>query len=107
LSDRRILDIIEELEQTRKRRMMFVGSNSSSELMSYLMGFQNACTLFGLPLPYKWRLQAVEERGWSPSAEAWSVSEMRERGLADEAIADEILAIDIAAWRRMAQAGAV
>jgi len=86
--------------------MMFMGSNSFSAASTSLLGFESACFIFGLTLPYKYRQQATEERGWSPSAEAWSLSEMRERRLTDEAIADEILSIDIAAWRRMAEANA-
>ncbi len=86
--------------------MMFIGSNSSSAASTFLVGFQSACLIFGLMLPYKYRQLATEEHGWSPSAEAWSLSEMRERGLTDEAIADEMLSIDIAAWRRMAEANA-
>ena len=107
MGDERILHIIEELEQVRGRKMMFMGSNSSSAVGTFLLGFSSVCIVFGLPMPYKVRQQATEERGWSPSAEAWSVSEMRERGLTDEAIGDEMLAIDIAAWRRMAKAGLV
>ncbi len=106
MEDQRILHIIQELERVRGRRMMFMGSNSASAASTFLLGFQSACFVFGLTLSYKHRQLATEERGWSPSAEAWSLSEMRERGLTDEAIADEMLAIDIAAWRRMAEASA-
>jgi len=102
MGDERILRIIEELERVRGRRMLFVGDNSSSAAASFLCGFQCACMILGLNLPYAMRLQATEERGWPPSAEAWSVSAMREQGLSDEAIADEMIAIDIGAWRHMA-----
>ena len=66
-------------------------------------GIQSACQALGLTLPNQMRWQATEERGWPRSAEVWSVSAMRERGLTDEAIADEMIAIDIEAWRRLAE----
>jgi len=102
MGDERILRIIEELERVRGRRMLFMGDNSSSAAGSFLCGFDCACMILGLHLPYEMRQQATEERGWPLSAEAWSVSAMRERGLTDEAIADEMIAINIGAWRHMA-----
>ena len=107
MPDGRITGIIQMLEQIQERPGLFVAPLTSSSMSDFLSGFDTACYALGLPLPFEMRQQAKEERGWPRLAEVWSVSAMQERGLSDEAIAAEMLCIDIGAWRRMAEAGAV
>ncbi len=101
MGDERLRNIVGQLELVRGRKMMFIGSSSSLAMSAYLSGYHSAAQALGVLLPYENWQSAKEERGWLRSAEVWPVSEMRERGMADEAMADEMLAIDIAAWQRI------
>ena len=105
----RIAKIIEMLEHVRRRPGMYTGGTSTARIGSFMSGFDMACGLFDLSIPWEIRDQARKQRGWQPTNEGWPITEMRERGMTDEAIADEGLALDILEWKllmeRMARQG--
>ena len=107
MADERIAGIIEMLEHVRERPAVFAGGSTVCAVGTFLSGFDMGCYALGLSLPHEMRQQVKEERGGPRSAEVWPVAQMRERGMAEAAMASEMLAIDIAAWRRMAAQGAV
>ena len=94
-----IARLIESLELVRRRPAMFAGREPSA-VQAFLSGSDLACREHGLWLRHATRQRAAAERGWvAPTAEAWPVSQMRERGFGEAAVADELLAIEILAWR--------
>ena len=64
---------------------------------NFLSGFMTGCAACGLVVPHDFQERATIERGWLWSA-LRPIEEMREQGLTEEQIVDELLAIEISAW---------
>jgi hypothetical protein len=64
---------------------------------NFLGGFHLGCSACGLEVPFEIRERVTIERGWQWSA-ALPSDQMREKGLAEEEMIDELFAIEIAAW---------
>jgi hypothetical protein len=86
--------LIQLLERLRKSKEMFLCPLTAAAMENYLNGFRGACSACGLEVPRKLRQQVVEKRGWKFSA-AGPAGQMRDKGMDDEAIIDELAAIEI------------
>ena len=91
--------IIEHLEHVRNRPEMYAGEVSERAFYAYLSGFDAACTVLGHARSYDLYLQVCEERGWGMNA-LGPQKRMREMGLSEQAIVDELLTIEIETRRR-------
>jgi hypothetical protein len=89
--------IIEILKSARDREAMYLGTVDVPSAENFLNGFQVGCFACGRDLPLEVRERVTTARGWSWSAKR-PIDEMRERGLNEEEIVDELFAIEIAAW---------
>jgi hypothetical protein len=89
--------IVEFLTSVRSRKPMHLETVDAAAAMNFLHGFRVGCMACGFDLPPECCEQATTGRGWEWSA-AGTAGQMRERGLSEEAIADELLAIEIEAW---------
>jgi hypothetical protein len=69
---------------------------------NFLNGIGVACFACGLDVPLAIRERATIERGWNWSA-ARPIDEMRQRGLDEQAIVDELLAIEIVALEKLSR----
>ena len=94
--DARIAKGIEFLRTFRQRKRMYVQPVDVPNVESFLTGFRIGCMaagLFGDHGPWN---RASERRGWACGAMS-PADVMRERGLDDEAIMDELIEIEMLA----------
>jgi hypothetical protein len=89
--------IIEILRSARHRKAMYLGTVDVPSAENFLNGFQVGCFACGQDIPLEIRERVTTARGWGWSAKG-PIEEMRERGLTEEEIVDELFAIEIAAW---------
>jgi hypothetical protein len=89
--------IIEILRSARDRKAMYLGTVDVPSAENFLNGFQVGCFACGPDVPLEVRERVTTARGWGWSAKR-PIEEMRERGLNEEEIVDELFAIEIAAW---------
>jgi hypothetical protein len=93
------------LEHIRKRPKMYMVKNFPSA-GNFLAGFETACKIFGIDI----RDHAdhndgiheavLQERGWEIRSTVRPFAEMRERGMDDKAITEELLTIAIEVVKR-------
>lgn len=89
--------IIEILRSARGRKAMYLGTADVASAEDFLNGFQVGCFACGQDIPPEIRERVTTERGWRWSAMG-PIVQMRERGLTEEEIIDELFAIEIEAW---------
>jgi len=91
--------IIHKLEDVSKR--MSVWLKKPSDIEPFLNGFRIACHILGVSLDHDqayW--QVAIARGWEFTPAASPAHSIREKGLDDTAIAQELLRIEIEALKR-------
>ncbi len=91
--------ILEILRSARERKPMYIQPVDLAAAENFLTGFKVGCFACGLEVPYEIRERVTIERGWKWDA-APPTKEMRERGLNEEQIIDELFAIAIAEWEK-------
>ena len=91
-----LLDVLQFMRE--KPRMFFSGVEAGN---NFLRGFNIAAGLcLDLPSDDDIRGKVTTEKGWTwSSLPPWS--EMKEQGLDDTAIIDEMLSIEIEVWKRL------
>lgn len=89
--------IIEILRSARGRKAMYLGTIDVPSADSFLYGFRVGCFACGRDLSLAVRERVTTAHGWEWSARG-PIEEMRERGLSEEEIVDELFAIEISAW---------
>ena len=80
---------IEHLATIRKRPGMFLGPSVASA-EDFLTGFRTALSLAGVPLSRESHQTSFQRRGWTWTA-LRAVPSMRERGLSDDQVVDELI----------------
>ncbi len=95
---------IEYLRSFQRRKGMYVAQADVPNVESFLTGFRIGCMGAGLFRDHGPWNRATERRGWACGARSPS-DVMRERGLDDESIMDELVEIDILAIRLVAEDG--
>jgi hypothetical protein len=93
---------IKLLRQLQKQKEAFVHPLEIGGVETYLAGFRAGCAAFGAELPPKLRASVLERRGWKRSA-AGPVPQMKEKGMTDLAVMDELIEIEIELWQRFAE----
>ncbi len=86
------------LEAVRERKAMYLDPFTVESCQNFLDGFSLACFACGIVDASERILAGQAGRGWTVEA-CGPVPEMRERGLSDEQIMDELITIHIAAFR--------
>jgi hypothetical protein len=89
--------IIEILGNARSRKAMYFGTVDVPSAEDFLNGFQVGCFACRRDIPLEVRERVTTARGWGWSAKR-PIEEMRERGMTEEEIVDELFAIEISAW---------
>jgi hypothetical protein len=92
--------IIEALGNVRRRKPMYLGTVDVASAEQFLNGFQAGCFACNLEVPLEIRERVTTARGWGWYAKR-PIEEMRERGLNEAEIVDELFAIEIAAWEAL------
>ena len=99
LSNEIIARLIEHLEKLRQAPHLFSGKQPCGDLPAtwiYLEGFRHACQILGVDLSDEWKI--FEERGWGNTT--LPDKKMRQQGLDNQAVTNEILAILIETLNR-------
>lgn len=94
--------LIQLLQQVQKQKGMFVFPLDVASMENYLNGFRAASAACGFEIPRKLRQQVIESRGWK-HAGAGPVPQMKDKGMAEEAMMDELIEIEIEQLRRWPQ----
>jgi hypothetical protein len=92
----KLLQLLQRLQQSKE---MFIFPLTLASLENYLSGFRGACAACGFEVNRKLRQQVIERHGWKFSA-AGPASQMKEKGMSEEAIMDELIAIEMELLKR-------
>lgn len=100
----RLSFVLEVLKSVRSRKAMYLQELTVRSAEDFLSGFRTGCFARGLAVAPEIHQRAMAERGWECSAALPSL-QMRARGLSEEAIIDELFAIEIDCFERLAPSG--
>ena len=90
--------ILYALENMRQRQPMYLEAVNIEAMVNFIHGFNLGIFTLGFKIPDMVYEQAYKQRGWEYTARgAWQ--DMRDRGLSEETIMDELLAVEMDAWR--------
>jgi len=82
-------DIASVMQLVCSRQDMYFQPTDSATAMNFINGFLTGCFVFGVDLDWQ---AAEQKRGWKTVA-CGPIPEMKQRGLADDEITNELLAI--------------
>ena len=100
-------ELVKTLEHCRLRKGMYVGVPTIESVGQFLTGFFSASIVCGLSGAWNAEREATKRRGWNVwPIEPHPVEQMRQKGMSDEAIMDELIVIHIEAIRQLAQQSA-
>lgn len=91
---------IQLLERFLQQKQDFVFPLEPQSVELFLTGFRAACVACGLDVPRKLKQQVLERRGWKFSASG-PLPQMRDKGMKDDAIMDELIKIEIDQLRQI------
>src|SRR5690349_19558364 len=93
--------LVRRLEEVRQRPWFWLGRVEPELATVFLFGITECMgVMIGSDLTREIRWQVVAERGWKGGSRGPSFH-MRAAGLSEEAIVDELFAIEIEVWRRV------
>lgn len=93
--------VLKLLENLSRRPQMYVHPVEIATIQSYLKGLGAGCALAGLRVPCEVYGEVAAARGWKFRATG-IVWHMREKQLSDDAIIQELIAVEAEAYRRAA-----
>jgi|GEM_PF-2147195 len=97
-------NITKYLDEVRQRLQMFIDPVTPEMLKCFLDGFWAGCLATNDKLDVydriRFSMQVISERGWEVCSTSVA-KEMRERGIDEEAIIEEMLQIEIDIWHRI------
>ncbi len=93
-------EVIEFIEHIRTRKEMYFRDVNSESVENFVTGFLLGLSAIGVAFSWPVWNAVAEERGWKSVAKN-TLELMRERGIADEAIVEELFTILIETVRRM------
>ena len=86
--------LIEAIRRVAERPAMYLGDVTAASASSFQCGTYCACAALGIDLPSKLLRQAVNGRGWEYGPTG-GVADMREQGLSEDQIVQELILIKI------------
>lgn len=89
--------IIAHLESIKARKPMYFGRIDAEAADRFLSGFLVGCFACGVDAPW---VEAAMERGWLKTSNGPILEQLRAHGLTDGAAIDELIEIQILAFRR-------
>ncbi len=98
--------LLSVLNSARERKHMYFQPVTPCSVIHWLHGLRTGLTFLRVDWTPDCRRPAVEKRGLEFRAAAWETDELKRRGLSDEAVADELLAIEIEMWQMHRQIAA-
>lgn len=98
--EEQIRALIDSLELVRQRPAMFMGWTKTNSAEIFLAGFDTASEAVGIDGSRERMVKAGEARGWEFSSTGFT-PHMRERGMGEAEMVDELIAIHIDAYRSL------
>jgi hypothetical protein len=92
--------LLDFLEEFAKRPQMWVGTVTFIPVLNYLRGLRDGCEFAGIEYSWEHYLAAAESRGWDPRGNIGIERDFIRKGLSDEEMARELIAVEIEAYRR-------
>ena len=92
--------VLDLLSEVAKRPQMWMGDCSFRTMKTYLCGLLQGCTFAGIEYSWDHYLAAAESRGWNARTALGIEYDLIRKGLSDEEMARELLAVEIEAYRR-------
>ena len=89
-----IAELIVRLQHVMKHPAMYMGDVTIASALSFQAGLYCACSAIGMPLTTTLCSRASNSRGWEYGSSG-AVQPMREAGLTEEQIVQELLLIEI------------
>ncbi len=89
-----VAKLIEQVRRVAERPAMYLGNVTTASALSFRGGIYCACSALGITLTLKICSQAANSRGWEYGSSG-GVNPMREHGLTEEQIVQELLLNDI------------
>jgi hypothetical protein len=84
---------------------MYIGEVRVEAAEHFLAGLLTGCNLCGLRVSWNMWRQVAKDRGWEERVSVGPLPEMRERGLSEQEIIDELFAIYKETFRRACSVG--
>src|SRR5262245_28196809 len=94
------IDLFELLDSFAKRPQLYVGTVSFATVRAYLSGLEAGCSYAGVHYSREDYLAAAEARGWDPRGNIGILRDFSCKGLSDDAMARELIAVEMDAYRR-------
>lgn len=96
-----VFSLLELLDHVAKRPWMFVGVATFATIQAYLRGLAAGLDLAGIKYSWDEYIAAAESRGWNPRGNIGIVSDFTEKGLSDEEMVQELIAVEANAYSRV------
>jgi hypothetical protein len=97
-----IESLVKRLEEVRQRPWFWLGRIDPELAKVFLLGIDQSMEATGFGRVQEVRWQVERDRGWDQGGARGPISHMKREGLTDEAIVDELMAIEIEVWNRIA-----
>jgi len=94
--------IIEMLENVKRRPGMYMGQVEPRLARAFINGFEVACQSLGIRSRGELYETILKERGWNWIPATGIETPMKKKGMSKESMVDEMLAIQIACYQRLA-----
>lgn len=94
--------MIQLLHQFKKQKEAFVHPLDINAIETYLAGFRAGCAACGAEIPKELRRKVLEKRGYQRAA-AGPVPQMKAKGMAELAIMDELIDIEVELWQKLGE----
>jgi hypothetical protein len=92
--------LLDALDSLAKRPEMYVHPVSFATVQSYLHGLGHGCGYAGIEYSPDDYHAAAEARGWDPRGSVGIVRDFRRKGLSDEEMVHELIAVETDAYAR-------
>jgi hypothetical protein len=93
-------DFLDLLDSLAKRPQMYVHPVSFATVQSFLHGLNVGCRLAGIDYSWDDYFAAAQDRGWDPRGNIGIERDFRNKGIPDEVMAQELIAVAADAYRR-------
>lgn len=93
-------EVLDLLDHVRSRKDMYFEHVTAESVENFVTGFVVACLVAEIPLTWETWYSAADGRGWQSVATKRPSTVMRERGLSEDEIVEELFEILFAAVRR-------
>jgi hypothetical protein len=93
--------LLELFDSLAKRPALYVGTVSFATVRAFLSGLATGCRYAGIEYTWDDYLAAAEARGWDPRGNIGIVRDFRRKGLSEEDMVRELIAVERDTYARV------